>query len=175
MAKFGFWRREDMLSIRKILMLVLVLVAPLANAAYESSGSIFYNVNNSDLSIYQESINASQGDEITLEVTADNFDPFMMVFLDGVLMSSAFDADMDMISTLTFDATVAGEYLVTIGQYLYDEAEALGGVQHGAFFLAGDEGTFVLSVSGVTEVPVPAALPMFLSALFGLGFLRRKR
>jgi hypothetical protein len=179
MAKFGFWRREDMLSIRKILMLVLVLVAPLANAAYESSGSI-YNFNGNDLSIYQETINASQGDEIILEVTADNFNSYLMVFFNGALIGSDNNSGVGENSLLSFNATLAGEYLFTVGQNLYSESEALAGVQHNTGFLdttwsGAEEGTFVISIAGVTEVPVPAALPMFLSALFGLGFLRRKR
>ncbi len=74
-----------------------------------------------------------------------------------------------------------GSYMVVIGPDSYSAAEALVGeslgIEYSWFANARTNpalGEWTVTVTSINEVPVPAAFPLFLSALVGLGFLRRK-
>lgn len=167
--------------IKRLLLIGLLLSAPFAKAAIMIDGTISM-LDAHQLEIVQVAFEAQQGDEVTLSLAADNFRSQIMLFNDETVIDSDGDI-LDTDSSITFTASEAGvhEYMVAISQFSFLAPEALAGYQHSQLrdFDTLDsisEASWQLTIAGATTpIPVPAALPMFVSALLGLGAWRRKQ
>ncbi len=71
------------------------------------------------------------------------------------------------------EVLVAGDYMVTIGLAGYTEANALDGFD--AFAIPGRTSAWTMELTTPTAIPVPAALPLFFSAVTGLLLVRRRK
>ena len=187
---------------RLLMSLAVVLglsLGSVAQAAFVASGQIG-NVNGNDLSIGQVSFFATAGSTVTIdalvwEVSSDlngdgeltGFDSYLMLFSGTDLLKSADDGGLgsdgsqsSFDSLLTYNISQTGQYMVTIGQAGYSAADALLGFEGNRLYVdyTGQMlgyGDWQLTITGASPVPVPAALPLFASALVALGFIRRKR
>ncbi|MGK0501236.1 MAG: hypothetical protein ACJAYG_002892 [Oceanicoccus sp.] len=115
-------------------------------------------------------------------VTANSFE-YQLVLLDSddnYATNNEWHAYGFLDESLTFQAQAGHNYSVAIGTEIFDRADALAGFQPGGYLDTG-YGDWRLTFSdnvnvSVTPVPVPAALPLFASAVLGLfGWRRRQR
>lgn len=180
---------------------LLLSLTALARADFVTSGQIS-TINGSDLSISQVQFSATAGTTITIdalvwELFSDlngdgertGFDSGLMLFSgtdlvayadDGGLGADGSESSLD--SLLSYDVTETGIFTVTIGQQGYTQTDALAGYEINRLFVdytgeGKSYGDWQLTITGgspVSEVPVPAALPLFASALLALGLARRR-
>ncbi|SFI63818.1 VPLPA-CTERM sorting domain-containing protein [Celeribacter neptunius] len=103
-------------------------------------------------------------------ITGDVFD----IFIDGVLafsttftaFGSGFGDNPTADSAWTSASYSSGEYLLAAGDYsITVQGDGAGGLPAG----------FYTRLDSVSAVPLPAAAPLLLAALGGLGFARRRK
>jgi len=126
-----------------------------------------------DLTISQVSVVADITGQVTVNSVADDYFEYLMAFdASNVFINSSAT------TSLSFNAVAGQTYLLTVGLFSYSQGDALAGLKQAVNLSPGDSGDWSLDIDGATvatEVPVPAAFPLFLSALLGLGILRKKQ
>ena len=135
-----------------------------------------------DLAIGQFTFTVETAGVVTIDSVNNGFDSYMYLF-DS---SNTVIAENDDAAGGTFNSAIAttldvGTYRVTIGAVWYSSADALLGYNdnwsYGYVALPGSNaefGTWQLTVNTPTAIPLPGAMLLFLSALTGLGILRRQ-
>ncbi len=172
-------------SFKMWVVAAVVLMSSLGQAATVAGGGQITTDNNGDMLLGQFSFSVAVAGTVTIDVDATDFDSYIYLYGDFLDSPIANDDESfnntDSYLQLELDA---GDYSVAIGPYIYSPTEGLNGKKLNRDFLADyaagglsdNAGVWAISVDmpTATAVPVPAALPLFLSALAGLGFLRRK-
>ena len=126
----------------------------------------------------------------TVTISSDNvgIDSYIMLFDSNNLQLAVNDDDPSYSGSPFDDAAYNSgmdiylendDYFVTIGAGSYNISDALQGFMSNVdaadtIFNGYNSASWELTVVTPTSVPVPAALPLFVSALAGLGWLRRR-
>ena len=156
--------------LKRVLLTGVLLIAPFISNAAIVEG--FIENSGNDLTISQVIVTADSTGIVSVDSSATtSFVDYLMVFDGSTQIADSFTDFM------TFNAVAGQEYMITIGQSVYFEDEALAGLQQLSSILSGEDTanwTLDITNASVAAVPVPAALPLFASALLGLGFSRRK-
>ncbi|WP_101757717.1 VPLPA-CTERM sorting domain-containing protein [Oceanicoccus sp. KOV_DT_Chl] len=166
-----------MLHVQKnIIALLVLLLLPLSSMAAVVSGEIFAvdgdgAGGSNDLSISWVEFSAAASGQVTIDITA-GFDSQIMLLQGGAELDSSYYGD-----SLSYNVLAGNDYLIAIGQVLFFDNHAVNGFQDIAFLSGTGEWSVTISdnVQIISEVPVPAALPLFFSALMGLVAIRRKQ
>lgn len=171
-----------MLKIQKTVMAaILLLLFPLSSFALVLNGQIV-NIDGdnaggvNDLSISWVEFTLAEQGAVSVSLDA-GFRPQLMLLEknkgEGI---SSFVGVASGTTTLTYDASSEHDYMLAIGQMIFTRDHALVGYRDQSS-LSG-VGNWQATLSDniiVTQVPVPAALPLFFSALCGLVAIRRKQ
>ena len=165
------------------IVVAVVLMSSLGQAAIVEGAGQIVTDNNGDMLLGQFSFSVEVAGTVTIDVDATDFDSYIYLYGESLAVPVANDDESlgNTDSYLQLELN-AGDYLVAIGPYIYSPTEGLNGSKANRDFLSdyagvspgSSAGAWSISVSTPTAVPVPAAFPLFLSALAGLGFLRRK-
>ncbi len=121
---------------------------------------------------YENNIHTIEQIQFTVEVDGlvsieSSSDELSYLYLfDGVAL---LEDDYSSIET----ELAAGDYMVTIGLLGYQASDALAGFD--ALAPSGLTGSWTVTINTPMAVPVPAALPLFFSALTGLALVRRRK
>lgn len=152
---------------RFIITCALLVMAMQSHAAIVT-GSI--ENQGADLTISQVFVVSDVTGQVTVDSVAGDYFEYLMAFdsNDAFLGSS-------LTSSISFNAVAGETYLLTVGLFSYSQADALAGLKQAVNLSPSDSGDWSLDITGATPVPVPAAFPLFLSALLGLGFLRKQQ
>jgi len=180
---------------KKLAVLTIPFVfAPVAEAALVSvDGDI---VDETGISYTYFSIDAASA--LRLETFTDGFDPVLFLYNnDGALSSDDYITSNDdggtasaygYSNSLINTTLAAGDYIAIVGDYSFSDAEILlgynatgnGAIYYGSFTLEIETDVAnigaVSTETGISAVPVPAAVWLFGSGLLGLmGVAKRRR
>ena len=167
-----------------LFVLALLVFSPFSHAAITQNfdGVIEQlDVNedgNDDLTVSLQSFEITNAGEVSVAGSAVGIQWFLLVFdTEGAEIGYAHFGS----PTLTMNLD-AGDYQFAIGGFLFDANDALNGFtsnkgldEVGFTGAANSVAWNVTVVSPGLEVPLPAALPLFMSSLCGLLVLRRRQ
>lgn len=179
-----------MLRLKKLAIAMLALFAPMVFSATISPSGVIENIDGDqdglvdDLIVALVSFEVTEAGTVIIDSDVVGFDAYMYVFndLDQTIAQDdddGFDPDPYLSMELS-----EGIYRVAIGAFGFNPSDGLQEYKENWSYSSVNEygtsevsGTWALEISGVaaTQVPVPAALPFFLSALTSLLIFRRKR
>ncbi|MEE8057470.1 MAG: DVUA0089 family protein [Pseudomonadales bacterium] len=182
-----------MRSFKFLVITALMVLAPLGHAAVFTDSGRINDIDGDgdtlvdDVKISHFIFNVATAGLVTIDVDAEGFDSFIYLFdSNNNVLDENNDDNRDRVwDTDSYIQTSleVGDYTVTIGQYWYSIEDALQGyTQNWSFAHQADTGwgfdygnwDLTVNTPAPSEVPLPGALAMFLSALAGLGFLRRQ-
>ena len=165
-----------------IVSATLLMIAPWLQAAeLTGSGDLATVEGNMQLGQFQFSVEVA-GD-VTIAAGIEGYNSFIYLYdmsSDQPIAENDNDPNSFSLDSYLALDLAAGDYMLAIGPSFYGAAEGLAGerigVSHLPFALTGEyenSGSWSVAVN-TTEVPVPAAFPLFAAALAGLISLRRK-
>jgi hypothetical protein len=170
------------------LAVMMILLAPLGYAAtYNGSGQV--SNYNGGMQLGQFGFSVGAAGSVTIAVQSSDFDSFIRLYdlsiAEDANKQIAFN-DNDPNDIWTSNSYLElilgpGNYLVAIGPEAgFSAAHGLAGFRAGIGYTPFDNGqdasfgNWTITVNTPVAVPVPAALPLFFSALSGLLLLGRK-